>query len=528
VEILTAKQMRAIDRRAIERFGVPELVLMENAGVQMLAFLVQRFSDLALRRLLLLCGRGNNGGDAFVVARHLKNRGIPFQIVLFGRCSEVKGSAGVNLEAIRRLGVEPLEVRVSGDWSRARKLLSDSDLVVDGILGTGLSRPVEGLLAKVFRDVNDSEAEVVAVDIPSGLSGDSAEIPGPCLAADHTVTFARPKVPHIFPPAEALCGRLHVVDVSIPHEAVEAEGVDLHLMREADLLPLFPIRRTDSHKGHYGHVLVVAGSRGKGGAARMVAMGALRAGCGLVTAAVPSGIMPGFVSRAMEAMTEGLAETPEGTISRRALTSLQRSMRGKRVVAIGPGLTTHPETKKLVLDLVPRIPVPVVLDADGINAFAGVDKALSGRKRPLVLTPHPGEMARLLGLRTEEVLSRRIELARDFARRRCCHLVLKGHRSLVATPAGSVFVNSTGNPGMATGGSGDVLTGILAGLIAQEIEMEAAVRLGVYLHGLAGDLAAAKVGEVPLTARDILAQLPAAVARFRRAGELGVPSRRSA
>jgi NAD(P)H-hydrate epimerase len=203
-------------------------------------------------------------------------------------------------------------------------------------------------------------------------------------------------------------------------------------------------------------------------------------------------------------------------------------MRGKRVVAIGPGLTTHPETKKLVLDLVPRIPVPVVLDADGINAFAGVDKALSGRKRPLVLTPHPGEMARLLGLRTEEVLSRRIELARDFARRRCCHLVLKGHRSLVATPAGSVFVNSTGNPGMATGGSGDVLTGILAGLIAQEIEMEAAVRLGVYLHGLAGDLAAAKVGEVPLTARDILAQLPAAVARFRRAGELGVPSRRSA
>ena len=260
----------------------------------------------------------------------------------------------------------------------------------------------------------------------------------------------------------------------------------------------------------------------------MVALGALRAGCGLVTAAVPASIMAGFVSRAMEAMTERLAETPEGTVAQGALSTLRRLTRGKRVVAIGPGLTTHPETKKLVRDLVPRIPVPVVLDADGINAFVGAAKFLSGRKRPLVLTPHPGEMARLLGVSTEEVRARRIELARDFARRRCCHLVLKGHRSLVATPSGSVFVNPTGNPGMATGGSGDVLTGVLAGLIAQGFHVEAAVKLGVYLHGLAGDLAAAKVGEMPLMARDILAHLPAAMARLRRLRDLGEPSRRSA
>jgi ADP-dependent NAD(P)H-hydrate dehydratase / NAD(P)H-hydrate epimerase len=515
VEILTAQQMRSVDRRAARDFGLPELVLMENAGLQTFAFLQRAFEDLAVRRILLLCGKGNNGGDTFVVARHLHNHRIPFAAVLFGRRSEVRGSAAANLRALERLGVEPREVRTSRDWTAARRTLLASDLAMDGILGTGLSRPVEGLLARVIEDVNRSDADVVAVDIPSGLSGDTAQVPGPCIAADYTVTFARPKLPHVLPPAEALCGELHVVDISIPPEAVAAEGVDLELLEEASLVPLLPVRAADSHKGDYGHALVVAGSRGKGGAARMASLGALRAGCGLVTAAVPASLQSGMVTRAMEVMSEGLPEGREGALLASGIPRILELLEGKQALAIGPGLTAHPETKKLIREVVLRARVPVVLDADGVNAFAGASRLLSGRKRPLVLTPHPGEMGRLMGIPAQEVQINRIARAREFARSHSCHLVLKGHRTLIATPSGGVHVNPTGNPGMATGGSGDVLTGLLTGLIAQGIEVERALKLGVFLHGLAGDLAAAELGEMPLIARDILARFPRALARLR-------------
>ena len=529
MEILTSRQMRNIDRRAAGVFGLPEIVLMENAGQQLFAFLRRTYEDLPVRRLLLLCGKGNNGGDTFVLARHLGGHGIPFKTILFGGSREVRGSAGTNLKILRRIGIAPREVRSRSDWLAARRLLAESDLVVDGILGTGLSRPVEGLLAAVFEEVNAGSADVVAVDIPSGLSGDVPEVPGPCIAADYTVTFARPKIPHVFPPAETLCGELHVVDVSIPRAAVEAEKADLELIEEASLVPLLPVRRAASHKGDYGHALVVAGSRGKGGAARMAALGALRAGCGLLTAAVPAGLQTAFVSRAMEAMTVGLPETPRGTLAEPGLPTLLELLEGKRAVAVGPGLTTHPETKKLIREVVSRARAPVVLDADGLNAFEGAVNLLSGRARPLVLTPHPGEMARLLGVPTEEVLARRVSAARDFARGHACFLVLKGHRTLIATPEGRVHVNPTGNPGMATAGAGDVLTGILTGLLAQGLATDSAVKLGVYLHGLAGDLAAAEVGEMPLLARDILRRFPAALARLRPrrdAVERGLPSGR--
>ncbi len=488
---------------------------MENAGLRLLQTLQEIEPDLTARCILLLCGRGNNGGDTFVLARHLRNRGVPFAILLFGRRGDLRGGAASNLKALERVGVVPLEVEGVSDWKTAWRRLASSDLIVDGILGTGLSRRVTGLLARVLADVNAARAEVVAVDIPSGLSADSPELIGPCLRADHTVTFARPKLPHIFPPAASMCGRLHVVDIGIPSEAVAAERADLHLMDARELALLLPRRRPESHKGDYGHALVIAGSRGKGGAARLASLGALRAGCGLVTAAVPAGLQAGFVSRAMEVMTEGLPETPQGTLAASGRTRLLQLLEGKQAVAIGPGLTTHPETRSLVREVVSRARVPMVLDADGLNAFAGSDDRLSGRKRPLVLTPHPGEMGRLLGVRSRIVQSRRVHLARDFARRHVCHLVLKGHLSLVATPSGVVHVNPTGNPGMATGGAGDVLTGLLAGLLAQGLETTAATELAVYLHGLAGDLAAQEMGEAPLIARDILAHFPAALMRLK-------------
>jgi ADP-dependent NAD(P)H-hydrate dehydratase / NAD(P)H-hydrate epimerase len=510
VEILTSQQMRRIDRRAIVRFRVPEIVLMENAGLRVFEILQRLEGDLTTRRCLLLCGRGNNGGDTFVLARHLHNHGHPFSLLLFGRRREVRGSARVNLTALERLGVTPREVTGRGEWKAVSSLLGTSDVIVDGIFGTGLSRPVQGFLASVFEDVNAARALVVSVDVPSGLSGGTPRIPGPCIRADHTVTFVRPKLPHVLPPAESMCGRLHVVDIGLPNEAVAAERVDLDLLDPEELASLIPRRRPDSHKGDYGHALVIAGSRGKGGAARMAALGALRAGCGLVTAAVPQGLQSGFVSRAMEVMTEGLPETPEGTLAESGQRRLAEFLDGKQAIAIGPGLTTHPETARLVRETVRLAQVPVVLDADGVNAFAGMGPSLSGRGRPLVLTPHPGEMGRLLGTSGKDVQSRRLEVARDFARGHHCHLVLKGYRSLVATPEGHVHVNPTGNPGMATGGAGDVLTGLLVGLLAQGIDVTAAVKLAVYLHGLAGDLAAAELGQAPLIARDILQHFPSA------------------
>jgi hydroxyethylthiazole kinase-like uncharacterized protein yjeF len=526
VEILTAEEMRTIDRRAVRSFGVPEIVLMENAGLQVFAFLRRSYPDLAVRRVLLLCGRGNNGGDAFVLARHLRNCGVPFTAVLFGRRADVRGSAAANLRVLERLGAAPREVRTPAEWRRARPVLERSDLVIDGILGTGLTRPVEGLLERVFEDVNAADAEVIAVDVPSGLAAGSAAVPGPCIAADRTVTFVRPKIAHLFHPAARLCGELHVADIGIPNEAVAAEGVALRLLREHDVVPLVPVRRADSHKGTYGHVLAVAGSQGKGGAARMVALGALRSGAGLVTAAVPAALQGGFVTRAMEAMTEAMPETDEGTLSDAALAKIMALAEGKQAVAVGPGLTSHPRTRKLIRDLVPRLTIPVILDADGINAFAGGAGLLSGADRPLVLTPHPGEMARLIGATVAAVQSRRVEVAREFARRHRSVVVLKGHGSLVATPSGTVFFNPTGNPGMATGGAGDVLTGMIAGLVAQRIEVEGAVKLAVYLHGLAGDFAARRVGEMPLIARDILAAIPRALGRLRPArdvDEAGAP-----
>lgn len=515
MEILTSQQMRHVDRRAVRRFGLPEIVLMENAGLRVFEVLKSIEDDLRARRILLLCGKGNNGGDAFVLARHLRNTGTPFNALLFGRRDEVRGSAATNLRILERMGIAPREVRGAAAWKDAWKALASSDLIVDGILGTGLSRPVAGFLATVFEDVNAAGARVVAVDIPSGLSGDTADVPGPCIRADHTVTFVRPKIPHVFPPAEAMCGTLHIADIGIPDGAVAAEKADLDLLDAADLAPLLPKRRPDSHKGDYGHALVIAGSRGKGGAARMASLGALRAGCGLVTAAVPAGLQAGFVSRAMEVMTEGLPETPDGTLAEAGLGRLLGLLEGKQAIAIGPGLTTHPETRRLIREVVLRARVPVVLDADGVNAFAGSDELLSGRKRPLVLTPHPGEMGRLVGATGHDVQARRLALARDFARRHACHLVLKGYRSLIASPSGRVCVNPTGNPGMATGGSGDILTGLLVGLLAQGIETTAAAGLGVYLHGLAGDLAAAELGEAPLIARDILQHFSAALLRLK-------------
>jgi NAD(P)H-hydrate epimerase len=514
VEILTADEMRRVDRRAVSVYGIPEIVLMENAGLRMADVLFAVIPDLLHRRVLVLCGRGNNGGDGLVVARHLAMRGVAVRVLLFARRRQVTGSAALNLAAARGRGIVIDEVPGVTAWRRARRALGKSDLVVDALLGTGLTRPVEGFLALVIADVTRAGVEVVAADIPSGLEGGSGAVRGPALRAAHTVTFCRPKWAHVVPPAADLCGRVHVVDIGIPAAAVAAARPALDWVEPASVAATLPDRPRAAHKGTFGHVLVIAGSRGKGGAARMTSLAALRAGAGLVTAAVPRSIQQRLISGAMEAMTEGLEETPDGSPAYAALPRLLGLLPGKSAVALGPGLTTHPETKRLVRVLAPRIRVPLVLDADGLNAFEGDTRGLAGR-RPLILTPHPGEMARLTGVSARAVQADRPRSASTLARRLRCHVVLKGHRTIVARPDGRLSVNPTGNPGMATGGSGDVLCGLLAGFLAQGQEAGAAARAAVYLHGLAGDLAADRVGEMPLMARDLIADFPRALRRVR-------------
>jgi NAD(P)H-hydrate epimerase len=516
MKILTAAQMQRIDRLTTDRYGVPSLTLMENAGRGFVEFLADRFSPLAEQRIVILCGRGNNGGDGMVVARLLREQGLKPRVLLLTDPNGLKGDAAVNWQRLATSGA-PEVVEDSAAWAPLRPSLQDATLVVDALFGTGLSKPVEGFLAEVIRDINSAfpRARVVAVDLPSGVSADTGELIGECVRADACVTFTAPKVAHVFPPACERVGEWIVKAIGTPAEALENDPeLQLNLTCREDLTWLAHPRPAEAHKGDFGHVLILAGSIGKTGAAAMAAKAALRAGAGLVTVATAKSALPIIASLGMEFMTEPLPETEAGTISLRALDygRLDQLVEGKSVLAVGPGIGVVPETAELVRTVVNRYEAPVVLDADGLNAFAGCMDSLRAGGRVRVLTPHPGEMARLTGQKTAEILARRVEVAREFAGKYEVTLVLKGFRTLTAAPDGQVWVNPTGNPGMASGGTGDVLTGLIAGLLAQyparpETDVVAAA---VYLHGLAGDIAARELGEISLIAGDLLDTLPRA------------------
>ncbi|PYT07701.1 MAG: bifunctional ADP-dependent NAD(P)H-hydrate dehydratase/NAD(P)H-hydrate epimerase [Acidobacteria bacterium] len=518
MKILTAEQMRRIDRRTIRKMHVPALVLMENAGIRTYDVLVESYPDLDEKRILILCGGGNNGGDGLVIARHLAGRGVIPRIVLIVRKQELRGEALANLRAAEGIGLSVEEALAPAAWNRIAGRLEDYDLIVDALLGTGLRGAARGLAARVIEAVNDSSVPVLSVDIPSGLSGDSAAVPGPVVRAERTVTFCRPKIPHIFPPAESLVGDLTVVDIGIPDSAVEAEDVPLDLVEREMLVELLVPRHDDSHKGDFGHVLIVAGSRDRSGAAALAARGALRGGCGLVTVATAIAAQPLLSPQLSEMMTFALPQTTAGNVAERALDPALELASGLDVLAVGPGLGREESTRSFVRAFVGRTRQPLVLDADGLNAFTGTAGELSGRDRTLVLTPHSGEMARLAGSTTGDVMADRIGVSRAFAKDHRCFLVLKGYRTLVATPHGGVFVNPTGNPGMATAGSGDVLTGLIASLLGQKHHPLAACLLAAWLHGRAGDLAAARLGEEPLMAGDLLTCYPEALRELREGG----------
>jgi NAD(P)H-hydrate epimerase len=511
VRVLNTQQMREADRRTIDEIGIPSIVLMENAGRQAVAAMEAAFEDLAASHVAVLCGRGNNGGDGFVVARTLAQRGVRSTVFLLGAVADVRGDARTNLEVLGRVGLTVVEIANAQDWELHFSEVSECELVVDAVLGTGFSGSLAGLLETVVADVNGLGVPIVAIDLPTGVSADSHEVPGSAIEASMTVTLAAPKIPLVLPPADSYGGDLVIADIGIPPPVIdELEGPYIELLTRERMRELVPARAADSHKGDFGRVLIVAGSVGKTGAAHLAALGALRSGAGLVTIATPRSALPVLAAMGAEYMTEPLDETAAGTVDFAALDRVLDLTAD--VIAVGPGLGQDPSTAAFVQGLVERAGVPLVVDADGLNAFAGDVDRLTGRDGvDLIVTPHPGELARLLNVSVEAVQHNRLDYARTFAAARRAHVVLKGHRTIVAGPDNRAFVNLTGNAGMATGGTGDLLTGMIAAWFAQLLDAEAACKLAVYLHGTAGDLAEADEGEVALIATDIANHLGDAV-----------------
>ena len=512
MRVLNAAQMRDADRQTIDEIGIPSMVLMENAGRQVVAALEAAYDDLSSKCVAVLCGPGNNGGDGFVVARTLHQRGVDVGIFVVASMAGIKGDARQNLEILGRLGLTVVEIADEQAWDLHFSEISQCDLLVDAVFGTGLKSPLAGMMETVAADINASGLPVVAIDLPSGLSADSAEPLGECVRATMTVTLAAPKLPLVLPPAESQAGTIVVADIGIPPQVIDGlAGPRLELLTRESMREIIQPRESDSHKGDYGRVLIVAGSTGKTGAAHLAAVGALRAGAGLVTVAVPAGAQPIVAAMGSEYMTLPLEDTPGGCVAGSAVAAIFNLEQD--VIAAGPGLGTGPDVSAFVRELVTKTESPLVLDADALNAIAADPDLLQmdAGSRSVIITPHPGEMARLTQTSVEAVQANRVDVARDFAVQHQIYVVLKGYRTLIATPDGKIFINPLGNPGMATGGTGDVLCGVLAAWLAQLLDAEAACKIAVYLHGLAGDLAEADEGEVAMTAGDLAAHLGDAV-----------------
>jgi hydroxyethylthiazole kinase-like uncharacterized protein yjeF len=511
MRVLNTQQMREADRRTIDEVGIPSIVLMENAGRQAVAAIEAAFEDLATTHVGVVCGRGNNGGDGFVVARTLIQRGVETSVFLLGSVADVRGDARTNLEVLGRIGLTIVEITNAQEWELHFSELSRCELMVDAILGTGFHGQLSGLLETVVADINGLGVPIVAIDLPTGLSADTSEVEGEAIEASMTITLGAPKIPLILPPADTYSGDLVIADIGIPFPILDdVEGPYIELLTRERMRELVPARAADSHKGDFGRVLVIAGSVGRTGAAHLAAIGALRSGAGLVTVATPRSCLPIVAAMAPEYMTEGLEETAAGTVD---FAALDRVLDFKAdVIAVGPGLGQSPGTAAFVHGLLERAGVPLILDADALNAFIGDPERLLGRDGvDVVITPHPGEMARLLNLSIEAVQHDRLRHATEFASSHRVHVVLKGHRTVIAGPDNRAFINLTGNAGMATGGTGDLLTGMIAAWFGQLLDAEAACKLAVYLHGTAGDLAEADEGDVALVAGDLAARLGDAV-----------------
>ena len=508
MKIVSAEEMRAIDRATTERFGVPSLTLMENAGSAVAEHVLSRYHSA--QRIIVFCGKGNNGGDGFVVARKLHEKGKNIQVILLANPNDLQGDAAA---MYRKLPLETVVVHSSEELNRAGAF--QANLYVDAILGTGFKPPVTGLYAEAIQLLNRCDTPVTAVDIPSGADANGmAPQQGIVARANSIVTFTAPRPAHVF--SLLTDGPTCIAPIGSPPEAI-VSSLQLNVITSRDVAPLIGPRPANSNKGLYGHVLVVGGSLGKAGAAAMAGMSALRAGAGLATVATAMSVLPTVAAFYPELMTEPLPETAAGTIATEAGLRIDELLKNVTVLAIGPGISRDPHTTTFVRSLVTNAKLPTVLDADGLNAFQGHTQEMNGSGRTLVITPHPGEMGRLAACSTKDVQRDRLGVARHFARQHEVIVVLKGNRTLVVQPNGDAWVNTTGNPGMSTGGTGDILTGMVAAMVAQHpSDPMLAVCAAVHLHGLAGDVMRGITGEHSLVATDLLRGLPDAFERTRK------------
>jgi NAD(P)H-hydrate epimerase len=508
--------MHQLDRLTIETYGLPGEVLMENAGAQVVRVLWQEYPDLRARHVAVLCGRGNNGGDGFVIARYLHNAGVSVAVYLAGERSAVRGEARVHLGILEHTAVPVQEIPTSDAVQAVGAQLRRYDLLIDALLGTGLKAEVSGLFRELIVSMNAAGRPIVAVDIPSGMSADVGTMLGEHIRADLTVTIALPKRGLLLYPAAEFVGKLVVVDIGFPAAVREHASVRCHLLQAHEIAQILPPRSPNTHKGTYGHILVVGGATGKTGAGALASLAALRMGAGLVTFAVPEHLNAAMEAKLTEVMTVPLPEAEDGLLGAGAAKRILELLAGKSALVIGPGVGTHPETARCISDVLQQAQVPTVVDADGINVLAQEPAILGDLHIPLVLTPHPGELARFRKTSTSQIQGDRLGTALDTARGSGAVVVLKGAHTVIADPQGTLLINPTGNPGMATAGTGDVLAGMIGALLGQGHAPLQAAGIAVFVHGLAGDLAAARLGPRSLIASDLIEALPQAFQALER------------
>jgi hydroxyethylthiazole kinase-like uncharacterized protein yjeF len=512
--LVTAAEMQEMDRLTIESHGISGLELMESAGKGAARMVLDQFADHLKAGVGIICGKGNNGGDGFVIARYLADQRVRVTVYLLAKASTVKGDAAVNLKRLEPLNIPIVEIPDEEAFPKNISGLNRHGLLIDAILGTGLSANVRGFFKTVIDYVNQNSAPVFAVDIPSGLNSDTGRPCGTCIHAQATATFALPKIGHFSYPGAEYTGRLKIIDIGIPGAVVEAVRPKQYLLTAERIRSRLQPRPADTHKGRTGHLLVIAGSVGKTGAAALTAGSAMRAGAGLVTLSIAESLHPIAETLVLEVMTAPLTESRYGVLGDAAVDDIKKLAAGKTCLAVGPGIGQAAETRSLIQKMITQIEIPMVIDADGLNNLMGQTRLLKNLKAPAVLTPHPGEMARLIDATPAEVQQNRLKCARDFAKNFNVHVVLKGAATVIAHPDGKAYINPTGNSGMASGGMGDVLTGVLAGFITQGFSPEAAAHAAVYLHGAAADTLAKTIGPFGYLAGEVMNAIPGEIKKL--------------
>ena len=504
--------MGQIDRYTIEELGIPGLVLMEQAGRRVMEEILTNYPKLS--QVVILAGKGNNGGDGFVISRLLAQRGIEVKTILLGKKSEITGDARVNLDILAKLGYSIEEVSSSEQVQELEADLRRANLIVDALLGTGIKGKLRGLFPEMINLINKVIAPVIAVDIPSGVEADSGLVRDTAIQAQQTITFALPKLGSILYPGAKFSGKLTVVDIGVPEKSIAKQDINTNLITEDLAVNMLPRRDNDSHKGSYGKLLFIASSPGMTGAAALAAQASLKMGAGLVTVGVPKSLNQILEMKLTEAMTYPLTETKEGTLAKESVEEIKKLMSSRDVLAIGPGLSTEQEVTIIIKELIKNIDKPMVIDADGLNAIDDLN-ILKERSKTTILTPHPGEMSRLINRPIAEIEANRIEVAQEFATEYEVVLVLKGARTIIATPEGEIYINQTGNSALATGGSGDVLTGLITSLLGQGSAPKEAVITAVYLHGLSAELGSLDLSKYGLLPSDLIDYLPEAIKQLK-------------